>query len=272
MQKELLYFTAGQFAELHHLNKRTLHYYDEIDLFSPAYKGENGYRYYTYRQSVELENILALRELGMSIEEIKNYLKEPDMDRFLRIAEQKIYDIDNQIRRLKKLKTILREKQNALTFCKGIFDGKIEVACRPKEYLLLTPIQAKDAMAADMAQIMLHLQTAWEYSSYKTGCGSYISLKKAVQGHFEFYDGIFTPIAKANVCDDFFVKPEDEYVCGYCVGDWNKIPRLYRQILDFAALNGLKLTGNCYEKGLNEFAISHMDEYVTQIEIQICSG
>ena len=42
-----LYFTAGQFARLHQLNKRTLHYYDDIGLFSPAYKGENGYRYYT---------------------------------------------------------------------------------------------------------------------------------------------------------------------------------------------------------------------------------
>lgn len=50
-----LYFTAGQFARLHQLNKRTLHYYDDIGLFSPAYKGENGYRYYTYQQSAQLE-------------------------------------------------------------------------------------------------------------------------------------------------------------------------------------------------------------------------
>ena len=63
-----LYFTAGQFARLHQLNKRTLHYYDDIGLFSPAYKGENGYRYYTYQQSAQLENILAMRQLNMSIE------------------------------------------------------------------------------------------------------------------------------------------------------------------------------------------------------------
>lgn len=43
-----LLFTTGQFARLHHLNKRTLHYYDEIGLFSPAFKGENDYRYYTW--------------------------------------------------------------------------------------------------------------------------------------------------------------------------------------------------------------------------------
>ncbi|MEG2989678.1 MAG: MerR family DNA-binding transcriptional regulator, partial [Oscillospiraceae bacterium] len=51
-------FTTGQFAKLHHINKRTLHYYDAIGLFSPACIGENGYRYYTYLQSTALEMLL----------------------------------------------------------------------------------------------------------------------------------------------------------------------------------------------------------------------
>lgn len=33
-------------------------------------KGKTGYRYYTYQQSAQLENILAMRQLNMSIEEI----------------------------------------------------------------------------------------------------------------------------------------------------------------------------------------------------------
>ncbi len=48
-------FTIKEFAQLHHLNKRTLHYYDEIQLFSPKIKKANGYRYYTPEQSGELE-------------------------------------------------------------------------------------------------------------------------------------------------------------------------------------------------------------------------
>ena len=84
-----LYFTAGQFARLHQLNKRTLHYYDDIGLFSPAYKGENGYRYYTYQQSAQLENILAMRQLNMSIEEIAAYLKHPNPQDFLKISQNR---------------------------------------------------------------------------------------------------------------------------------------------------------------------------------------
>ena len=66
-------FTTGQFAQLHHINKRTLHYYDQIGLFSPDYHGKNHYRYYTYQQSPELEMILTFRDLGMSIDEILRY-------------------------------------------------------------------------------------------------------------------------------------------------------------------------------------------------------
>ncbi|MBM6800346.1 MerR family DNA-binding transcriptional regulator, partial [Coprobacillus cateniformis] len=39
MNKKTMKLTTSQFSKLHHLNKRTLHYYDDIGLFSPRYKG-----------------------------------------------------------------------------------------------------------------------------------------------------------------------------------------------------------------------------------------
>ncbi len=38
MKDENYKFTTGEFAKLNGINKRTLHYYDEIGLFSPAIK------------------------------------------------------------------------------------------------------------------------------------------------------------------------------------------------------------------------------------------
>ena len=60
MNKKIMKLTTSRFSKLHHLNKRTLHYYDDIGLFSPRYKGKNQYRYYDYAQSVDLEYILSL--------------------------------------------------------------------------------------------------------------------------------------------------------------------------------------------------------------------
>ena len=45
-KKSELYFTTGEFARILGVRKHTLFHYDEIGLFSPALKEENGYRYY----------------------------------------------------------------------------------------------------------------------------------------------------------------------------------------------------------------------------------
>ncbi len=68
--------TIGQFAALHGINKKTLMWYDEIGLFRPAaINSENGYRCYSYHQSSILETILLLRELDVSIGEIKGFMQ-----------------------------------------------------------------------------------------------------------------------------------------------------------------------------------------------------
>ena len=63
ISKEIFYLTTAQFAKLHNVNKRTLHYYDEIGLFSPKIKGENNYRYYDALQSIDFEYIRMFKEL-----------------------------------------------------------------------------------------------------------------------------------------------------------------------------------------------------------------
>lgn len=40
MENKKIYYTSGEFAKMNGINKRTLHYYHEIGLFSPAMIGE----------------------------------------------------------------------------------------------------------------------------------------------------------------------------------------------------------------------------------------
>ena len=99
INKKYLY-TTGQFAKLNGVNKRTLHYYDEIGLFSPDFKGENGYRYYTCFQTVQLELILMLRKVGLSIEEIIRYQQSPSGTSFADLITEKKRFIDKSIQEL----------------------------------------------------------------------------------------------------------------------------------------------------------------------------
>lgn len=112
MNQDFSCLTTAQFAKLHHVNKRTLHYYDEIGLFSPKDKGENNYRYYDALQSIDFEYIRMFKELNMSIEEIKNYVKNPNAKEFMAIADKKSSEIEAQIETLKKHKNYYKIKKN----------------------------------------------------------------------------------------------------------------------------------------------------------------
>lgn len=69
MKDKKFLYTTGQFAKLNGINKRTLHYYDEIGLFSPEFKEDNGYRYYTCQELLNTKKFLEQKsdKLAMSL-------------------------------------------------------------------------------------------------------------------------------------------------------------------------------------------------------------
>jgi DNA-binding transcriptional MerR regulator len=52
------------------LTVRTLRYYDQIGLFRPSGHSDSGYRLYTQTDITRLQQILSLKELGLSLEQI----------------------------------------------------------------------------------------------------------------------------------------------------------------------------------------------------------
>ena len=44
--KDRYYMTIKEFSNITGIKSQTLRYYDQIGLFSPEHRGENGYRYY----------------------------------------------------------------------------------------------------------------------------------------------------------------------------------------------------------------------------------
>ncbi len=70
-------FRIGEFAQIAQVSSRQLRFYDERGLLQPARTdSQTGYRYYSIRQLPRLNSILALKELGLSLEEIGPLLKD----------------------------------------------------------------------------------------------------------------------------------------------------------------------------------------------------
>ena len=69
-----LYHT-GQFAQRACVSIRTLRYYDKVGLLSPSHYSEAGYRLYSENDFSRLQQILALKFLGLSLDDIKRCLQ-----------------------------------------------------------------------------------------------------------------------------------------------------------------------------------------------------
>lgn len=106
MSEEKLY-TTGQFAELCGVKKQTLFHYDDIGLLRPELVEENGYRRYSYSQYQTFLLISCLKEAGMSLTEIKDYLEEDDPQRRQRTVELRLAALDSRIAYLMNVRKIL---------------------------------------------------------------------------------------------------------------------------------------------------------------------
>jgi DNA-binding transcriptional MerR regulator len=70
-------FKIGDFSRLSQVPMTALRFYDDMGLFKPAHVDRfTGYRYYTLEQLPRLNRILALRDLGLSLEQIAELLDE----------------------------------------------------------------------------------------------------------------------------------------------------------------------------------------------------
>lgn len=65
-------YTSGQFAKKAHVSIRTIRYYDQKDILKPTYTNESGSRFYSDTDFARLQQILLLKYLGFSLEEIRS--------------------------------------------------------------------------------------------------------------------------------------------------------------------------------------------------------
>ena len=77
MHKVIGMLKIGEFSKLAQVSVKTLRYYHQYGLLKPAWTDRfNGYRYYRLDQLSTLNSILALKELGFSLEQIQTILQD----------------------------------------------------------------------------------------------------------------------------------------------------------------------------------------------------
>lgn len=92
-------YTTGEIAKMAGVTTRTIRYYDNKGILSPSSHNSSGHRLYTELDFTKLKRILALKYLGLSLEEVKN-------------TESQSFEKEDIISSLRLQKNIMKNKIN----------------------------------------------------------------------------------------------------------------------------------------------------------------
>lgn len=93
-----LLFTIGEVAQLAGVSPKTLRHYHQIGLLAEPARDTNNYRMYSINQLETIQRILRLKELGLSLKQIKIILESDAPDELLNmILQQHQQHLQNEI-------------------------------------------------------------------------------------------------------------------------------------------------------------------------------
>lgn len=94
------YLTTGEMAKYCQVTKRTLWLYHEKGLLSPTYiDTETGYYYYDPQQR-QLDTILHLKSLGLTLGQIRELLQASEPDRLNALIQEHIRNLEKELQQI----------------------------------------------------------------------------------------------------------------------------------------------------------------------------
>lgn len=114
-------YKISDVAKMSKITVRTLHYYDELGILKPLVD-ENGYRLYSDKDIIRLQQILFFRELDFSLKEIKSILESPNFNRKKALLSHKEFLIEKK----KRIENIINTVDLSLQEIEGEIDMKKE--------------------------------------------------------------------------------------------------------------------------------------------------
>lgn len=120
--------SVSQITKMTGVSARTLQYYDEIGLLKPSRKSSAGYRFYDDETLQKLQQILFFKEIGFSLQEIHEFVNQPNFDKIAAYKKQKELLLlrRNRTDRLIQLLSRLEKGEQCMSFKEFELTGYIE--------------------------------------------------------------------------------------------------------------------------------------------------
>lgn len=113
--KKAGYYSSGVFARMADVTLRTIRYYDKQDILKPSYVSEAGARFYTDRDFARLQQILLLKYLGFSLEDIREMLiDDTDYHFMLNSLNIQLKLVQDRIEQMQHVEEAIRDTSAAI--------------------------------------------------------------------------------------------------------------------------------------------------------------
>ena len=264
-------FTTGEFAALCGVTRHTLFHYDAIGIFSPAIRGENGYRYYAPVQIEVFQVIALLKELGMPLSEIKAYLDRRSPAQLLALLEEEEAALNEKLARLRRQRTFIRRKAELTRQAMAVCPGQVTVEEWPQRWYVATDAPGlTDAgkYAHILARHLEYCQAHGVESPY--ALGAILPVEAARRGDWGGYTHCYTQVDKPPRGVRSFSAPAGSYLT-YChAGSFDTVQEGYRRLLDWAEHHRLRLGERFWEDVLlDELTGKGYDQYLLRLSVPI---
>ncbi|MEB2282747.1 MerR family transcriptional regulator [Lysinibacillus xylanilyticus] len=118
--------TINQLAKIFDISHHQIRYYKEKGLLFPSFTDNNRYRKYSLKEIYQLAQILMLRNLNLSIAQIKDMLTSYEKNDYLSLLREKSKELSDEINKLQKIKkaidyhyvNITNKKVNSIKYLK----------------------------------------------------------------------------------------------------------------------------------------------------------
>lgn len=108
-------YTVQKLGRLAGVSTRTLRYYDEINMLKPARINSSGYRIYGQNEVDQLQQILFYREIGVSLDTIKDIVNSSDFDRTKALQDHREQLLDKR----KQLDLLIANVEKTMALSEG---------------------------------------------------------------------------------------------------------------------------------------------------------
>jgi len=248
-------FSIGEFSKLFGIDVQTLRYYDSISLMEPAYREPNtGYRSYRFDQVYRFAQIRYLRQLGCSLDQIREYLDGRDRNTSMQVLRDQSDQLRRKWEHLVQIDSVIQRKigfiEHSVIDLDTTFMG---VKSFDERYYI--PIGNEESLYA--SEEFYFYPTLVFYHEEGKRFGSY--LHDWTAGDLTADDRL-TPRIEKIVAGDFF--------CAYHVGPYHTMHETFERMRSHA--RGLKLGPVPVDFNIiDQFVERDSNKYITEVQIPI---